>query len=298
MWHTLPSHLRAVFAASLLAMATFVLPGDVFIPFGNQQAFADEEPPPPPPLPDEEQAAGPDDAAPEGDRPELVPLQPGEAVVTRFSHTASQPDAEGQAVESIDINGISASILDIRRPGEPPSGQHWIDEPQRMFVTAGEVGQVFGVALGKRADGRAPDIFLSATAAFGLHRTGKAPGKTEWMAGMWGPDSGPGSIFRMSDDTGYLAEKFADVMLDGRENTGAALGNIAYDQWHDRLFASDLETGMIHALDVVTGKDMGHFDHGVTGRAGFFDSLDRQAHVIATGAFRSCDLGQHRRMCQ
>ena len=282
-----PSSIRVVFAVSILAIMAIAMPGGWPSPFGSQPAFADEEPPPPPPLPDEEDDAGPADAGPDTAEPpkdadgaappsekdvEIDPLQPGEAVVTRFSQTVEEPDSEGQPVKRIDINGTSASILDIRRPGEPAAGQHWIDEPQRLTVSAGEVGQVFGVALGPRDGNKSPDIYLSATAAFGLHRTGKAPGKTEWMEGMWGPDSGPGSIFLVGEETGFLAEKFADVKLDGRANTGAALGNIAYDQWHGMLFVSDLETGMIHSLDAKTGEDNGHYDHGVVGRVDFLDS--------------------------
>ena len=285
---------RWLSGASIMTAIFMAMPGSAPVQFGSLAAFADEEPPPAPPLPDDEIQTGSDESAPppdEGGAPppggnaDLVPLQPGEAVVTRFSHTVEEPDGEGQPVSIIDINGISASILDIRRPGEPPSGQHWIDEPQRMFVSAGEVGQVFGVTLAERKDKKAPDIFLSATAAFGLHRTGKAPGKTEWMAGMWGPDSGPGSIFQVSADTGFLAEKFIDVTLDGRQNTGASLGNIAHDKWHGRLFVSDLETGMIHALDIRTGEDLGHYDHGTVGRGGFQDSLTGQRGSLPPVAF-------------
>jgi hypothetical protein len=173
----------------------------------------------------------------------------------------------------IDLNGTSASIIDIRRPPDPPSGQHWIDEPQRLEVTAGEVGQVFGVAID---DDENPDIFLSATAAFGLHR---AP-NGDWMPGMWGPDAGPGTVYRLSADTGFSAEKFADVTLEGRPNSGAALGNIAYDPWHKQVFVSDLETGMIHRLDRDSGQDLGHYDHGTSGRKGFVDAWTGQQQSL------------------
>lgn len=224
----------------------------------------DDEAPPPPPAMDE-------GAGGYGSAEEIAPLEPGEAVVTRFSHTAEEPG--GEAV--IDVNGTSASIIDIRRPEDPPSGQHWIDEPQRMPVTAGEVGQVFGVTLGPR-EGSSPDIYLSATAAFGLHRDAAA---NDWMAGMWGPDAGPGTIYKISEDNGYTAEKFADVMLNGRANSGAALGNIAFDRWNNHVLASDLETGMIHVFDAATGKDLGHYDHGVEGRPAFTDAWTGTSEV-------------------
>ncbi len=41
---------------------------------------------------------------------------------------------------------------------------------------------------------------------------------------MWGPDAGPGTIWRLPADTGYVPEFFAEITLDGRRNTGAALG--------------------------------------------------------------------------
>lgn len=202
---------------------------------------------------------------------QVDPLQPGEAVVTRFSHTTDGMDADGKPIKVIDVTGISASIIDIRNPSEPPIGQHWLDEPQRMFVTASDVGQVFGVAIAQRPNEEAPTIFLSATAAYGLHRNGK-----DWMEGMWGAGGGPGTIYRLTAANNYKPEKFADITLDGRDNSGASLGNIAYDKVHDRLFVSDLETGMIHVLDAGTGKDLGTYDHGNDGRAGFLDVWSQQ----------------------
>ena len=225
------------------------------------------------PPPDDEATGQVDDQAAQApQQTEVVdPLQPGEAVVTRFSHTVDGMDADGKPIKVIDVTGISASIIDIRNPVDPPIGQHWLDEPQRMFVTASDVGQVFGVAIAQRPGETSPTIFLSATAAYGLHRSGK-----DWMEGMWGAGGGPGTIYRLSAANGYKPEKFADITLDGRENSGAALGNIAYDKVHDRLFVSDLETGMIHVLDAATGKDLGAYDHGSDGRAGFLDVWSQQ----------------------
>ena len=245
---------------SLLLGAAFAA-AVTFVPAIARAQSDDEAPPPPPPPVDEQGIDDGSAAPPDTEASEIAPLEPGEAVVTRFSHGAGQGLAN-----VIDVNGISASIIDVRRPPDPPSGQHWIDETQRLPVTAGEVGQVFGVTLAPH-EGSSPDIFLSATAAFGLHR--EAGG---WMAGMWGPDAGPGTIYRISEDNGYLAEKFADVRLNGRPNTGAALGNIAHDSGNNRLYVSDLETGMIHSLDAETGRDLGHYDHGVDGRAAFSDA--------------------------
>ncbi len=197
------------------------------------------------------------------------PLQPGEAVVTRFSGTTSVAVQSGQAT-IINPDGASASIIDIRSPGRPPAGDHWINEPQRQPVTARAVGQVFGVALDTES---APNIYLAATAAFGLHRT---PDNATWMEGMWGTGGGPGTIYRLDARTGYQPRPFAHVTLNGRPNSGAALGNIAYDRWHQQLLVSDLETGMIHRIRASDGADLGHYDHGVQGRSRFLDAEGRQ----------------------
>ena len=186
-------------------------------------------------------------------------MQPGEAFLTRFSGVTG---AAGAMV--IDPAGTVGSIVDIRNPGRPPSGEHWVDEPQRRPVTAAEVGQVFGVAL----DGAdPPNIFLSATSAFGLHTVAGG----QWMPGLWGAGGGPGTIWRLDAATGRV-QPFADVRLGGRPNSGAALGNMAYDGSTAQIYVSDLETGMIHRIDATTGADLGQWDHGTAGRAKFVDA--------------------------
>lgn len=191
-------------------------------------------------------------------------LRPGDAFVTRFSGTTTIPGPGGAPLTVIDPGGASGSIIDLRNPNQPPQGQHWISEPQRLFVTAADVGQVFGVTLD---DDPQPNVYLAATAAFGLHRL---PGG-EWQTGMWGADGGPGTIYRIGPATGYRPQPFAHVTLGGRENSGAALGNIAYDRWNRQLYVTDLETGLIHRLRADDGADLGFFDHGMRGRANFFD---------------------------
>ncbi len=197
------------------------------------------------------------------------PLQPGEAVVTRFSGTTSAPGSAGD-VTVINPEGPSASIIDVRSPGRPPQGEHWMNEPQRMPVTASQVGQVFGVAIDNES---APNIYLSATSAFGLHRL---PDNSQWMPGMWGASGGPGTIYKLDAQSGYRPRPFANVTLNGRANTGAALGNVAYDRWNRQLFVSDLETGMIHRIRPSDGTDLGFYDHGVRGRGNFMDAESKQ----------------------
>jgi hypothetical protein len=200
-------------------------------------------------------------------------LRPGEAYVTRFSGTTQGPDGSA----AINPAGTVGSIIDVRAPGQPPGGWHWINEPQRQPVTAGEVGQVFGVALD---DASPPGVYLTATAAFGLHR---GADNRDWMPGMWGP-GGPGAIYKLDASTGFRPRLFATVTLNGRQNSGAALGNLAYDKINKQLFVSDLETGMIHRIG-MDGGDRGFFDHGTQGRTSFRDAMTQQQGSLPPIAF-------------
>jgi hypothetical protein len=206
-------------------------------------------------------------------------MRPGEAYLTRFSGTIEQAGPGGQTSTVINLQGTVGSIIDIRSPQRPPRGEHWYNEPQRKPVTAVEVGQVFGVVLD---DATPPNIFLSATSAFGLHL---APGTRQWMPGQWGAGGGPGTIYRLTRDSGYRPSIFAQVTLNGRQNTGAALGNMAFDRVHKTLYASDLETGMIHAFRAADGADMGFYDHGTIGRARFFDAENNTAGNLSAITF-------------
>ena len=213
-------------------------------------------------------------------------LQPGEAFATRFSGSA--PDPSGQSV--INVQGVVGSVIDLRNPRQPAQGQHWLDEPQRAQITAGDVGQVFGVAFD---DASPPNVYLTATAAFGLHRTAN---NADWMPGMFG-QGGPGAIYKLDAGNGYKPVLFATIALNGRQNSGAALGNVAYDRWNKQLLVSDLETGMIHRVG-LDGRDLGSYDHGTQGRANFIDGQSGQQQSLEPVAFdpspraRIADCGQ------
>ena len=200
-------------------------------------------------------------------------IQAGEAYVTRFSGI-DQSDKE----TTIDVNGTVGSIIDLREPKMLLIGQHWLSEPQRVPIFAEQVGQIFGVAI----DTNNRDIYVSATSKFGLHRTDN---NKAWLPGMWGKNGGPGTIYRLQAKNGYQPEIFANIKLNGRINTGASLGNIAYAPKLKQLFVSDLETGMIHRLDVKTGKELGIFNHGEDGRSVFFDVKSNKVMALAVTNF-------------
>jgi Putative peptidoglycan binding domain len=200
-------------------------------------------------------------------------LKPGEAFITRFSGTTGE-----EAAVRINPEGVVGSIIDLRAPSQPPSGQHWLNEPQRRAVKAAQVGQIFGVAID---DAEKPNIYVTATAAFGLHRQGA----DAWMAGMWGKNGGPGTVYKLNAENGYAPEVFATISLDGRQNSGAALGTIAYDAVHRQLLVSDLETGMIHRLSLSDGKELGRYDHGANGRPQFYDVASGSDGTLPAVAF-------------
>ncbi|HWF93513.1 MAG TPA: hypothetical protein VG291_00975 [Xanthobacteraceae bacterium] len=200
----------------------------------------------------------------------------GNAVVTGFSGTQPPlpfpPAVADQA--GIDLNGPAARIVDLQTPGAPPQAQ-LLTAPKPFTVVAGQVGQVFAVAL----DGATPpNIYLAATSSYGLPIVVSGPGgapmranqggpNVSFMPGLFGPTSaggGPGSIWRVDGVTGEV-RLFANVSLDGVENSGPALGGLAFDAGSDTLFVSDRETGMIHRFG-LDGRERGRFDQGVQGR--------------------------------
>ena len=212
-------------------------------------------------------------------------LQPGEAFVTRFSGITQAAGPNGQQIPVINPNGTSGSIIDLRAPGFPPMGIHWMTEPQSNPVTAAQVGQVFGVVLD---DANPPNIYLSATSAFGLHL---APGTTRWMQGMWGQNGGPGTIYRLDAANNYRPSVFANVTLNNRQNTGAALGNMAFDKANHQIFVSDLETGMITRIR-ANGAILDSYDHGTQGRPKFMDMSSRQQLSLPAIAFNRSSAAQ------
>lgn len=86
------------------------------------------------------------------------------------------------------------------------------------------------------------------------------------MPGQFGllKGGGPGSIWKIDGRTGDVS-LFADVGIGGLPNSAAGLGNLAFVPRSRQIYASDLETGMIHRFD-LNGASLGYFDHGVDGR--------------------------------
>jgi hypothetical protein len=205
-------------------------------------------------------------------------LAPGNAAVTGFSG-ALPPAQIAPAVDPvektfIDFDGPSLRIVDLQRMGGPPKAQI-VSAIKPFTVKAAQIGQVFGVAVDNRTP---PNIYVAASSAYGLPIVAPGPGgqlqhiklgapNARFMPGLWGgaaPNGGPGSIWKIDGATGAVS-LFANVRLDGRSNSGPALGGIAFDPDSSSLFVADRETGFIHRIS-LSGTELGRYDHGVSGR--------------------------------
>jgi hypothetical protein len=202
----------------------------------------------------------------------------GNAVVTGFSG-AQLPATIAPGVDPgdktfIDLNGPSARVFDLQAPGAPPQAQ-LLTTPKPFTATAGQTGQLFGVALDNATP---PNAFVAATSVYGLpivipggagqlNRVKQGAPQAAFMPGLFGPaqlGGGPGSIWRIDGATGEV-RLFVNVALAGAANPGAALGGLAFDAASNTLFVADRATGMIHAFD-SSGSERGRYDHGVQGR--------------------------------
>ena len=215
---------------------------------------------------------------------ETAIMNRGDAAVTAFSGAKQlgevPPDLHPLDLTFIDTNGATLQVFDLTGLGGPPDGQ-LAHAPVKFQATAGEIGQVFGVTLDGDTANATPNIYVTSTSLFGLQIVSSAgdrlvkgePG-AKWMPGQFGLDKGgsPGSVWKIDGATGFVS-LFANIEHDGNDNAGPGLGDIAYDSATHQFFVSDLETGLIHRLD-LDGKDLGTFDHGQA------DSiLDRTARI-------------------
>ena len=212
-------------------------------------------------------------------------LKQGDAVVTGFSGaTELGPPPKGANpvdFKLINAQGVTLQVFDLSKMSPASDDAKLVPAQRQLAVSAGEIGQVFGVALDDGLDAQgvegAPNIYATATSVYGLQllseknkvlsRTKMGGPDAKWMQGQFGVPLGgePGSIWKIDTRTG-AARLFANVRLDGKANSGPALGNIAFDRRSRRLFVSDLQTGMVHAFD-LEAVEVGKFDHGTQGRS-------------------------------
>jgi hypothetical protein len=207
-------------------------------------------------------------------------LVDGNAVVTGFSGARPpaqiRPGVDPAALTFIDLNGPVLRVIDLHAPVGAPQAQV-VFAPKPFTITAGQIGQVFAVALDNATP---PNVYAAATSAYGLpivvpdadndglpDRQEEGAANASFMPGLFGPAAlggGPGSIWRIDGATGAV-RVFANVMLDGVANGGPALGGLAFDPVSNTLFVADRETGMVHRFDLA-GTERGRYDHGTVGR--------------------------------
>ena len=183
--------------------------------------------------------------------------------------------AAGHMYDVIDLDGASVALFSGQSIGHGYNANE-LGRSAYDAILARDVGQVFGLAFDAQEP---PNLYMTATSVYGLQIIGpdanedgvpdrlwQGAGDSEWMNGQWGgfETSGPGSIYKLVGETGQVV-LFANVNTRSRANTGAALGNIAFDAAHDQLFVSDLESGLVHRFD-LDGTDLEQFDHGLDGR--------------------------------
>ncbi|TPI10607.1 hypothetical protein FJW06_22610 [Mesorhizobium sp. B4-1-3] len=238
-------------------------------------------------------------------------IYPGSMALTGFPGTTIPDFDQGlpPGVDPVDETFIDTSraslrIFDVSNLGGPASGQ-LVNTPPPFEVTAGQIGEVFGLAYddGVR-DGvpsGIPNLYAAATSMHGVEivtpdadndgrpeRQRRGASGAVFMDGQFGTENGgsPGTIWKIDGITGAVS-KFADIDT----NSGPGIGNLAFDATHREFFASDLDNGLIHRID-IEGNLIDSFDHGVAGRPahGLAPVADDGAAMdIQTAAFDSED---------
>ncbi len=194
-------------------------------------------------------------------------LSGGDALTTQFS--GFRPASGDRPLPDPDGGTVRAYTLGA--PGVPADGALWTGPSVLVSLTARQTGQVFGTAF----DAQSPaDAYLAASSAYGLYRTAD---DSDWANGMWGPGGGPSTIWKLDAEAGYRPEIFATLNPD---NGGAGLGGLVYDRFNRQLFATDLQTGLIHRVNGETGETIQTFDHGLDGRSYFLDVSSGQYLVL------------------
>lgn len=210
----------------------------------------------------------------------------GALAATSFSGTKLQGDGVAPGVDPVtktvlDTDGVTLRIYEPNDLGGPFAGQMLNPAPS-LALKARDIGHVFGLAFDNEptADTVIPGLYAAATSLFGLNIVGPdkdadgqpdrlkkgAPG-AKFVDGQFGPgpDGGPGAIWKIERASGKVS-LFLSIGSGGHKNSGAGIGGLAFDPKSRTLYASDLDTGLIHRLSVAQRADLGQFDHGLIGR--------------------------------
>ncbi len=130
-------------------------------------------------------------------------------------------------------DGYVAKIYDTRYNSKAPVGADWsptMPTFQPSNWTKKDIGQVFGLAIDKDEN-----VYLAASDVYSDY-------------GWSSTNPFPGQIY-----IGKKASSWTATPLVNLPNTGGLLngiGNIAYDQWNNQLFATNLEDGKIYRIEL------------------------------------------------
>jgi len=208
-------------------------------------------------------------------------INKGDAAVTAFSGTRRDGEVPQGShpldVTVIDTGKPSLQIFDLSKLGGPPASQ-LATAPSKFQVKSGDIGQVFGITLDGGTENAPPNIYAGASSLFGLQivesggkgaplRLVKGAPNATWMPGQFGlgKGGGPGSIWKIDGKTGDVS-LFSTITSGSFENAGPGLAGLAYDPVSQQIFAANLETGLIHRVD-MSGRELGTFDHGLDARS-------------------------------
>ncbi|WP_141693863.1 hypothetical protein [Methyloligella halotolerans] len=212
-------------------------------------------------------------------------LAPGDLAISGFAGTKLSSPSLPAGTNPIDQTVIDESaaaltVYDLGYLGGPLKGQ-LVSPLVKFAVPAKDIGQVYSLIFDPGKDGLSPSLYAAATSAYGLNIIGAKPDakglpvrlKTgeagaRFMPGQFGGLDGasPGAIWKIDGRTGE-ATLLADTAFTGIANSGPGLGGLAIDPASRNLYASDLDTGLIHRFGLdYNAANLGQFDHGVAGR--------------------------------
>ncbi|HLO56500.1 MAG TPA: hypothetical protein VK169_19550 [Saprospiraceae bacterium] len=190
-----------------------------------------------------------------------LPMQKGMATLTCFSGITPNSDDNGAPQNP---NGYVLAIFDIRDPGangapsNPPT--NWNGATTGAYHhpswTASNMGELFGVALQEGATN--PAIFASTTGITATNYVSLSP-KTGGTGGeVYRIDGNSGNITTLTTlpNTTYTFDIYSRYV---------GLGDITYNRHNNVVYVSNLDNGLVYAINASTGAILGSpYNHNTT----------------------------------
>jgi hypothetical protein len=169
------------------------------------------------------------------------------------------------------IDGPVVRLIDVRNP--PYTSANWHATKVSHQWTASNLGQVFGVAINSSNN----DIYVTASTTYEVYDYTN-------QGFAFGP-GGSAGVYKLNPLTGAITTVITTAPFNtasvigtstlpngSTSQPGPGLGNICYDENHDKLFVTNFEDGKIYRINVSTGLiddvyDPLSLDNGVVGYA-------------------------------